>query len=471
MKVALTSGAYTARSVIASAQRCVNLYPEQNPEDAPFPTTHYPTPGLRLLAAAPTTGWRCLYSASNGVLYGVCGQAIYRIGADWALTEIGTMPGTGPAWMVDNGSKALIVDGSSLGRVVDLATSTVTPVSNAAFYGSTRVDLVDGYLLLNRPGTEEWYISLFREANWDALDFAAKTGFSDKVVAVMSAKRQVYVFGKLTTEVWFNSGAADFPFERMPGAFMHYGCEAAGSIARLDGTLYWLSRSPEGRCMVVRAVNYEAQRVSTHAIEQEIAGYGDVSDVIAYSYQQDGHVFYVLTFPGADRTWVFDLATGQWHERAWSDDQGALHRHRSNCFAHHNGAAVVGDWETGSLYALDQGVYSDNGAPILRIRSFPHMLDDGNRVMYRELIASMEVGRGIPSSFESPELRLRWSDTAGQSWGTSVSVNLGATGDYLKSLQFQRLGYARDRVFELSWSAPARTALNGVFLRVEGANE
>ncbi|MOA34001.1 hypothetical protein D3C78_1553440 [compost metagenome] len=133
--------------------------------------------------------------------------------------------------------------------------------------------------------------------------------------------------------------------------------------------------------------------------------------------------------------------------------------------------ALVGDWENGKLYEMKLDVYQDDDQPIRRVRSFPHMLDESNRVMYRELVAAMEVGQGRADTFEDGELRLRWSDTAGADWGTSISLTLGARGEFKKSLQFNRLGYARDRVFELSWMANTKTALNGVFLRVEGARE
>ena len=102
MRVALKSGAYTARSVIASCQRSVNLYGEANPEDAPVPFTYYPTPGLRALSTAPTAGrGRGLYRASNGVLYAVVGRTLYRVvnvetGATVYPTPVEPMTGDAP---------------------------------------------------------------------------------------------------------------------------------------------------------------------------------------------------------------------------------------------------------------------------------------------------------------------------------------------------------------------------------------
>lgn len=65
----------------------------------------------------------------------------------------------------------------------------------------------------------------------------------------------------------------------------------------------------------------------------------------------------------------------------------------------------------------------------------------------------------------SPAMGLRWSDTRGASYGNAVAQALGTNP--LTQLQWNRTGYARDRVFELFWSAASKTALNGAFILVE----
>lgn len=465
---AILGNAYEAQGLLASAQRCANLYAEVNPADSPFPTTHYLTPGLQTVATAPKNGWRELYVATNGALYGVANNAIYRIkftAGAYVLTEIGKLSTTsGPVRMVDNSISLVIVDGSVSGRTVDLSSDVVSNISNPAFYGANRVDLLDGFLLFNRPDTNQFYISNFLDVSFDALDFAAKTGFSDKLVGVAATKRQIFLFGTQTTEVWYNTGDADFTFGRMPGAFIQHGCVSAASLCQFDGSIYWLSKSPQGEYMVLRTEGYDRARMSTFAIEKALKSYGDISDVNCYIYQQDGHAFYVMNFPAADKTWVYDIAANMWHERFFLDDQGGEHRHRSNCHAYFNGETLVGDWENGKLYRMSTDIFTDDGEEIRRIRSFPHMVDDGNRVTYWAFRADIQTGEGLAASFEGAELRLRWSDTRGASWGQSISGTLAPGGDYLHSCMFQRLGMARDRVFELSWAANCKTSLNGAFV-------
>jgi hypothetical protein len=360
------------------------------------------------------------------------------------------------------------------------------------------------YSDLNKPDTGIFYISQSNATTFDPLFFATKIGFSDRLVVAAVVHRELWLIGEKTTENWIDSGAADFPFQIMSGAFVQHGCMAKYSVAQLGDALFWLGRDTQGDRIVLKGQGYQTTKISTPAIDAALYGYSDVSDAIGYTYQQSGHQFYVLTLPTADKTWVFDITTGQWHERMWLDSDGREHRHRGMSAALAYGTNVVQDWETGQIYAFDLNVYTDNGDPILRRRGFPHMGKDGDRVYYRQFIADMEVGtepgvmlHGIPPSALAPDvipdtalapdsivimlgvddgsftaspskLYLRYSDTRGQSWSNPIEDNLGATGDFLKSIQYQRLGMARDRVFELFWSAPVRTALNGAFVEARG---
>jgi hypothetical protein len=256
----------------------------------------------------------------------------------------------------------------------------------------------------------------------------------------------------------------------MPGVYIEHGCAAKHSVAKIDLALFWLGKDLQGQGIVFAGRNYAAERISTHALEQEFLTYSRIDDAIGFSYLQGGHAFYVLTFPTANKTWCFDTATGAWAQRAYLEADGSLSRHRMNCHSFNGGRNLVGDWQTGKVYELDPNAYTDDGNTMLYLRSFPHISGaDGNRVLFRQFVADMEVGNGLPDDSAAPEVRLRWSDDRGRSWGNAVANTLGKAGEYLTSIQWQRLGYARDRVFELSWSAPVRTALNGAWVDVSRA--
>jgi hypothetical protein len=472
MRIPLVGGAYTARSVIAEAQRCLNLYPESNPQDAPTPVTHYPTPGLRLLATAPVGGVvRGLYRFSNGLgLIAVVGNKVYYVSPSWVFTLLGTIGTTsGQVSIADNGTTAVLVDGSASGYTINLNTNAFATISDPAFYGADRVEFLDTYLLFNKPGTPQFYTTTSNVVTpFDATYFANKSGYADPLVGIAIIHREIWLIGQLTTEVWYNVGGNAFPFARLPGTFIEQGCVAKYSIAKADTSVFWLSQNLQGELIVLQGENYQAKRVSTHAIESAWAGYPTVSDAIAFTYQQMGHLFYVLTFPTVNKTWCYDMATGLWHERAYTGPDG-LHegRHLANCHSFVYNTNVVGDYSgNGQIYAFDPAVYTDNTIPIMRRRGFPHLVQDGKRIIYRALIADMEVGTDTNLS-DTPLVSLRWSDTRGQTWNNPVTGSMGQTGQYLTSIQWQRLGYARDRCFELFWSANVQTALQGAFIQID----
>lgn len=478
MRVPLLGGMYQAKSIIADAQRAVNLYAEMNPKDGASPVTTYQTPGLDLLVAGPLSKpVRCTYRASDGQGFVVIGPNVYYVDSGFGYTLLGTIADLPTnVSMQDNGLVIILVDGSSTGHAIDLAAHTFGTISSTNFFGATRVDYLDTFFLLNRPGTNQWYISLSNVTYamlvtetptpaFDPLDIAAKVGYPDPLQTLICMHREVWLVGQLTTEIWYNAGTPDFTFGTMPGAFVEHGTIAPYSIATQDLSVYFLTQDNQGRSIVMRGASYVGERISTHAIENEIQSYGDVSDAIGCVYQQEGHTFYVLIFPSASKTWVFDQATELWHQRAWTDADGNLVRHRINCCANMYGKIVVGDWQNGNLYAFNLSTYTDVGNPISRIRSFPHLQDNLDRVMFTSFIADMQAGDAPNYTPDNPpQVSLRWSDNRGVSYGNAVMQSMGAGGEYLTNIQWSRLAMARDRVFELSWSDAVNTAVNGAFV-------
>lgn len=472
-RIPLIGGFYQAKSIIANAQRCLNLYPEVNPADSPVPVTHYQRPGLTQLATPPVSGIaRCLYRASNGNLYAVVGINIYAVDSNWNYTLVGAFGANlnTPVSMADNGVNILAVDGIGSGYVINMTTNAFSSVSSPNFYGGTFVQYVDTYFVLNKPNSPVMYISGSNDTTFDPLDFASKTGSPDNIAALQIVHREVWLIGQVATEVWANTGASDFTFGPIPGVYIEHGCCAPYSVAKQDLSIYWLSQDQQGHLLVIEGSGYRAQRISTHAIENEIQSYGTYSDAIGFTYQIEGHTFYQLTFPTADKTWVYDVSTKLWHEESWTDSNGVQHRHRASCAAFAYGNNLMADWQTGALYLVDPNAYTDNGQPIVFLRSFPHMQQDGKRMFHRQFILDMDVGDAPGTTPDTePMVSLRWSDTKGASWGNSVQIPLGAAGEYLTSMQVQRLGMARDRVYEASWSVPYKTALNGAWLDMKAA--
>jgi hypothetical protein len=291
-------------------------------------------------------------------LYVASGGKLYRVDGNFAVTELGLINGSGLVSMADNGIQLFVACNPSA-FIYNANTGVFAQITDPDFPGAVTVGYLDSYFVFNEPNSQRvWVTSLLDGTAIDPLDFASAEGNPDNIVSLMVDHREVWLFGNNTVEVWYNAGLADFPLARIEGAFMETGCLAPYSVAKLDNAVFWLGSDARGNGIVYRNQGYNAQRVSTHAIEWQIQQYGVLNDAIGYSYQQDGHSFYVLTFPTAQATWVFDVATGAWHERAYWDGV-QYRRHRSNCQANFAGQVLVGDWENGRVYAFDPEVYVD----------------------------------------------------------------------------------------------------------------
>ncbi len=315
-------------------------------------------------------------------------------------------------------------------------------------------------------GGFSWTISTILGA-FDPLDIAAKSGFNDPIIALASVHRELWLIGALTTEVWIGTGAADFFFQEQQGAYINHGTAAQYSIATMDVLVFFIMQDQQGNGIVVQGQGYDVTEISTPRVVSEFKKYPTLTDAIGFCFQIEDHAYYCLIFPIANKGWMYDLTTKQWAEWNWTDGNGNLNRPRANCCMFAYGFNLIGDFEKGQLLKLDINTFTDYAVatptgPITRVRTFPHLNDNNDRVSTLSFDADMEVGT-IPDDSD-PQVSLSWSDDKGVSYGNPVMQTMGKLGDTLATISWNRLGQARDRVYKLSWSTPNKTALNGGFI-------
>lgn len=455
-------GSYRARSRFFDSQRTINLYPELSKTGTSKNIAAlYGTPGLRLWKNFSGGGIRGMLRFNTNTVVVVSGPNVYTVTTTGASVLVGSIDEfTTPVSMASNGTTIMIVTGLN-GYFFTPETGAFVRITDPDFVGADTVQFIDGYFAFNKTGTGQFQITQLYGTNIDSLDFATAEGAPDLLLSLLVDHREIWLFGETSTEVFFNSGNPDFPFERIQGAFIEQGCAAKFSPAKLDNTVYWLSADERGQGMVQRAQGYQPQRVSTHAVEYAMAQYTTISDAIGYTYQQEGHSFYVLNFPTANATWVYDASTDEWHERAWRNPANAvLGRHRSNCQVAFAGENLVGDWENGNVYVLDLDTYTDNGDLIPAIRQTPYMASDNNLLFFNRLWIDMEVGVGtINGQGSDPEVMLDWSNDGGNTWSNELRAKMGKLGERMARVMFRRLGKSRFRVFRLTITDPVKRVL------------
>lgn len=460
--------AYSALSPTQDAQELVNWYPEvdrtKSPEERGV-VALYPTPGfIAKTFFGDNLEVRGLWPQPSGqALYGVAGNKLFVLGINFTGFVVGALAtSSGPLSMSDNGSSLFLADG--LNRYAyTWGTGVFQVLIDGAFTGADVVDMIDNYVVYNEPGTNVWGCTDIASTTSGGLNFGRKDSASDNIVSLIVNNREVFLLGERTSEVWVDAGLFPFPFQKLAGTNMQHGCAAKHSVARLGDSFAWLSRDDRGAGVVVRMNGYTPERVSTFAIESAIQGYSRIDDAIGISYQQEGHEFYILTFPTADITWCYDLTTQLWHRRASRDDLNVLHRERTNCAAYFGGFNLFGDYSRGFMYASSLSAFTDYkesglelGNPIQRIRRCRHLTADLKRIFYHDLQIQFQPGVGTATGDGSdPKAMMRYSDDGGFTWSIERWAKIGQTGEYKNRCRWPGpLGSSRDRIFEVSITDP-----------------
>ena len=347
---------------------------------------------------------------------------------------------------------------------------SVLPANDGPFEGGTTVDITDNYFVYSKPESQLWAASDLLSPITDPLSFASKDGSPDDLVALIVDRREVYLLGEMSSEVWIDSGGVPFPFTRIPGTSTQQGIAARWSCARMGNSFAYVSKNNRGEAMIVRMNGYFPERISTHAVETTLVNQ-NVADALAWTYQLEGHEVYVVTFPSVGEnglTWAYDNTTGLWHKWLYRNPQNQFERHRGNCCAFFNQQILVGDYENGKIYKLSREYYTDDGAPIRRIRRAPHITSDLQRQYFHELQIQFQPGVGLPTGQgEDPQAMLRWSNDGGSTWSNEYWTSIGKQGKYQNRAIWRRLGWSRDRVFEVSVTDPVKAVIVSANLKAE----
>jgi hypothetical protein len=479
----MVAGSYQSRSPRFDCQRTVNLYPEM--------TGSGNSKSIAMLIGTPgTKTWNSIIGPTGLPLRGmirftenyaviVRGGNVYRIDSLGTEVLIGTIPLTqSPVSMASNGQTIMMVTGPN-GYFINPVAGTMTQIFDPSFVGADVVWFLNGRFVWNRPGTQIYQWSALYSTTIDPLAFASAEGSPDLLVSLIASNKELVLLGETSTEFAVNSGDPDSAFESIQGAFIEQGCAAKYSVAKMTdgpgtGTIIWLSRNEQGQGIFVRLVGYQPQRISNHALEYQLAQYERIDDAVAYTYQQEGHSFYMVSFPAANKTLCYDTSTELWHERAWRNPaDGSMNRHRSWNHMNFAGKTLVGDWDTGTIWELDLNTYADRAIfpygsyqeTMPSIRQCPHLSAGDAWQLFHELWIDMETGVGLPydisvngtsQSGKDPSLILEWSDDGGYSFPYSREIKIGKIGERKLRAVARRLGKSKDRVFRVTITDPVR---------------
>lgn len=383
----------------------------------------------------------------------VSGGHLWVINSGFSGTDLGTATnligiGTratfatdGTTLFIANGTRILQSDGSSSANTIYMADADApTAVTHVIF--------IDGYLMANEVGTGKiHWANLNAPTTWSALDFATAEGSPDDIVAVHLFRKEIYLFGKISLEIWENDGQT--PFSRVNGGYIDTGCIAPYSIVKTDNGVMWL----DDKKRIVKFSGGGVEHVAT-PYDKEIQKFGTVSDCIADRIDIVGREFYRFTFPTENRTIVYNLTDNNWSEDGyWNSSGGFYERFIGNayCFSPLWNQHIWGTCKPdGAIYKMSPDYLDDDGNPMRTQRVTGH-ISYGTNNMKRCDNLSFRAKRGSIGDSSTPVMTLRLNDD-GQGFNNEIQISLGAMGDYFNNIKLPRMGMYRTRQYEFTVS-------------------
>ena len=470
MRYPIGGGFYEAHSPVVSHQTCTNFYVSITQTATPFDKVLIGCAGIKQLATSGTGSG----NMNRGSLvfedapYFVNGITLYRLNRTatdvYNLETIGTITGSGPVSMAQNGRQLMIVVPGSKGYIYD---GTLTEITDSDFTASglpQTVVFLDAYFVVTTDQKKFIVSALNDGTSWDALDFGSAETDPDSIVAGHVLRNQLMIFGTLTLEPFNNIGGAGFPFQRVPGAVVDKGLSSPFAVVSSNDVMMWLGAGENEQPSIWRSAGRQPEKIATTAIDLAIQSHTDaeISNAYAWTYGDAGAFF--TGFVIGDDTFIHDSVSGQWHERK-SYINGDLGRWRANSMVKAYGEILVGDNQDGRIGQLDFDTYGEYGNDIFRQFSVAPLDTEGHEGFVSELELTMDAGVGN-STVTDPVVNMDYTDN-GYTWSNPREMPIGKKGEYERRAIWRRLGkIPRYRTFRFTITDQVKCNVNALGLEI-----
>jgi hypothetical protein len=472
---------YVSQSYVTDQELTMNWAEERSEsEGANSPNSLFPTPGYQSAYEFMATGGRANFTAFNHGLaraFTVYGSTLIEYFADGTSIDRYTTLAINenPATISSNGDGGgqLFITSGDHGYCYDLDTDTVTEVLTS---GATQGGMLYGYFVaFDRTNSKIRISDLFDGLTWDPTQFAQRTIGPDPWNAMLvTPYGQIFLPGTQTGEFWYNAGTFPFPFAPDPAGLIEEGIAATFALTQAGKSPAWLSTNKNGGYQVQRAAGFSPQRISTHALEDQIAKLSRVSDIIFDTYEDRGHSYLLVTSPTGEFTACYDFTVNKWHNRGtWISENNAYQYSRPvfHCFVF--GKHMMADRESHVLYEMDIRFKTDiESRPIRRMRRAPAVENQDRMLFFPtfEVLAQRGVGTQTGQGAD-PVFLMRKSNDYGATWSNEREASIGKIGQYWRRCIFWATGGGRGRVYEVSTTDPVYDRVTDAFLEIEASTE
>lgn len=439
--------------------RLINCYPEQAGREGKIPMPIYAADGLKSFSSLSGGGACRGMLPTPTRLFAVSGRLLYSVDASGGAAVLGGIPGDGPVFMARNRANPFEVAIAADGLPFVVVNNTLSAITDTDLQPPTNLDFIDGYILYGVRNGRFYYSEIDDASNIGANSYAEAEGNPDGLKRLFVHNRTIFLLGDVSTELWESTGDTTFPFQRSPGAYYEIGCLSPASVVSLGGNVAWITNLGT---VIVASIGGGFKRISTHAVERSIDSLTNdqKAKIEGFVYERRGHEFYVLS--GATFTWIYDLTTGEWHERMSYGEN----RWRASYYAHFDGKHIVGDSESAVLNEIDPDTYTEAGEHLVATMRVP-INAWPNCINLHRLRVDAIPGVGLNEAAlhnSDPQMMLRLSKNGGKSYGNEMTRSIGKIGQYTAQTAFDKLGVSNEDGFvcEISASAAVVRAFTGI---------
>lgn len=476
-------GSYTLQSPYIDSEICMNFYCER-PESpaAKSQITLLHTPGLKIIYVLPGENSVPFLFEVNGRGF-AAGANLWEVFADGTAINRGTLNGPPlqqPQICVNQTHLLILSNGDLYVFVLTPVTDSsgvlhpaneFLPVDMAQFNGPVlQIDFIDGYFIATLQNSNTFQVSNLEDGTtWNGLFISTIGYFPDNITSFKVDHREIQFMSGKKSVWYYNCGAGFPPFIPIQGAFMEQGAGPASATVQANNTVAWIAQDERGAGMAMIAAGYVGQRISTFAVEFAWQSYSTIADAVGYTYQDQGHIFWVIFFPTANKTWVYDFATSLWHERAfWKN--GLYSAHRSMSHMSLFGKHFVGDPKSGTIYEMSITLLDDFGNVIRRNRRCPDTTRENKWISFRRVEIDAEPGLAPSTPLldgngqpRAPQVMLSWSNDGAKTFGYEYPLDCGKVGKYDSRVYKVMTGRGRRRVWDISMTDPIPWRITGAW--------
>lgn len=338
----------------------------------------------------------------------------------------------------------------------------------------------DGRFIIPDINSASWYLSQVGDGlNWfwgpngEAISGAlsTKSDFAQVTLRFPGHGNLLFVMGNSVTELWTDTGGAQFPYQRSSSINFDYGCANPATIATSEKIVAWLAINEKSGPVIMYSTGSDVQQVSTDGINYKLSLLNHPEISCGFFVKISGNLVYHLTFydPSDNYSLIYDFTTQKFFDV--TDEQQNYYIARRAAFFNNDYYFV--SLNDGNLYRMNASLYSynygsfNNDTPkiweIPRVRVCSNIRFPNDRLfVVNNATFTIEQGNDNYNIMKNPEYVPRIGLSCSYDGGVSFTGfdtnpiyttgnrtnkldwwNLGATNDFVPQFQFWGFGPIR----------------------------